>query len=204
MTAEKIIEAAVNDMVSGREKPFCNETPGNSDELEYYTEYAEPGYDNPKKGIITGNWNNFPKRLCKILEKAGYSCEFYDEWSTCQGCYKLVRTSPDSYGWKQSYVIYNDCELICHNCVKEDLDEYENYLLNSVKRADTLDIDWESRGFTRFNEDRFESGFHSFQTDNPQDVKKLLPKDHDFLFVISDKSQFSTGFDVWIRKKEED
>jgi len=93
--------------------------------------------------------------------------------------------------------------MICADCVKNDLDAYEEYLLNKHTKADTFDIDWTARGFTRFNVDSYESGLHAHQTDKPSDIVKLLPKDCDYLFVIPDVSQFYVTFDCWIRKRED-
>ena len=191
-------------MARGKEEPFCGSAAKHSDDIDYCLEYAEPGYSSPKRGILFGNWNHYPKRLASILEKAGYEIEWSDEWSQCQDCNRAIRTSPDSYGWKQYYVIYNDCEIICADCVKNDLDTYEEYLLNKHTRADTFDIDWTERGFTQFNVDSYELGLHLHQTDKPSDIIKLLPKDCDYLFTIRNVGQFDISFDCWIRSKNHD
>jgi len=204
MKLETILQAAINDMASRKEKPFCGSAAKDSDEIDYCLEYAEPGYSNPKRGILFGNWNHYPKRLTSILKKAGYAIEWSDEWSQCQNCNRAIRTSPDSYGWRKYYVIYNDCEVICADCVKNDLDAYEEYLLNKHTHADTFDIDWSERGFTRINVDSYENGFHAHQTDKPSDIVKLLPKDCDYLFTIPVVSQFTLSFDCWIRSKNHD
>lgn len=203
-----IILASIHDMAKGMEQSHCGNPAKEyeADYIEYASDYSEPGYSKPKQGILFGNWNGYPTRLTDILEKLGYEIEWSDEWSTCSDCGNAVRTGPDSYSWTQSFVIYNDCELICHNCVKRNLDEYEEYLLNNSKHADTLDINWIERGFTLFNPDHYESGLHAYQTDKPEEIIKRLPADHDYLFAIAGKGQFAVSFDCYVRpqEKEED
>jgi hypothetical protein len=231
MKLETILQAALNSMIRGHHTPFCysahvigqgyvNKGEPEHDRLDYLRQlersvqseidnmgyspdYAEPGCDKPAKGILFANWNVFPRNFDTLLEKAGYTVEWSDEWSQCEDCNRAVRTSPDSYGWKRYYVIYNDCEIICADCVKDDLNTYEEYLLNKHTKADTFDIDWSERGFTRFNDDSYENGLHAHQTDKPSDIIKQLPKDCDYLFAIPDVSQFYLTFDCWIRKRED-
>ena len=98
--------------------------------------YAEPGYSNPKCGIIAvGNWNSVtgpwanrgpgneilddsPEKLSAILEGLGISLEWCDEWTSCSECNSLVRTQPDSYDWEQSYDQV-DFEILCRSCMGE-------------------------------------------------------------------------------------
>lgn len=101
--------------------------------------YAEPGYSS--KFVLVSNWNEpdfydnttktrqpllpeHPKlfaRLVRIFEKMGWETEWSDEWISCEYCGKLVRTEPDSYSWKPSFV-YNEsaCGLICKGCAEEE------------------------------------------------------------------------------------
>lgn len=93
--------------------------------VEYHHAYAEPGYTDPECGIIaTGNWNSvdeddMPERLSELLERLGVSCEWSDEWSSCGGCGKLVRTEPDCYDWEPSYHI-SDSDIYCRECRAPD------------------------------------------------------------------------------------
>jgi hypothetical protein len=180
-------------------------------------DYVEPGYSTPDRGILFGNWNTKqayvqgkgyvgaedtrPKRFAAIAEYAGYALEWSDEWSTCEDCGKAFRTSPDSYSWLPAYVTIGDCSYVCHECV-DWADYVESELLNEVDKADTNDIDLASMGFTKWNDERFESGFHPGQTDKPRDIVKRLPSGHDYVFQIDGKGQFDISFSVWIRKQE--
>lgn len=109
----------------------------------HFAGYAERGYSDPYHGIIaTGNWNavdkydsatkkrvavpgdDLPVRLSAVFEALGVDCEWSDEWSTCNDCGKLVRTEPDSHGWKPSYKPYveGDAALYCLACAEEESD----------------------------------------------------------------------------------
>jgi hypothetical protein len=231
MTLEYILNAAVNSMVRGHHTPHCYSAhvPGHGyvnkglgpceDRADYLRRlerdarsevanmtwaegYAEPGYDDPENGVVLMNWNTLPRELDDILERAGYGVEWSDEWSTCEGCNKLVRTSPDSYSWRSSYVVYNDCQIVCADCVRDDLDEYEAHLLSDANTADTLDVDWSARGFVKFNTDHYEHSFHPGQNDTPHEVVKHLPTNHEYLFTVPTVGQFDVSFDCWIRPIE--
>jgi len=203
-----IIKAALNDMERGKAEPRCGNAAHNDNEplndINWCEGYAEPGYDDPKCSVLFADWNSYPTRLANILERAGYSVEWSDEWSICEDCNKAVRTVQDSYSWRRYFVIYNDCELVCANCVKEDLDTYEAYLLNKSTHADTFNVDWQARGFTLFNKDHYESDYHVGQPDNPKTIVKALPPKHDYLFAIPSVGQFDIMFDCWIRPQEEE
>ncbi len=99
-------------------EPFCvhgqHSAQMHIDNLQYAASYAEPGYDDPAKGILFSDWNYFPRDLTDILETYGYAIEWEDEWSTCYECGKAVRTSPNCHNWTPSYVIED--EIICKDC----------------------------------------------------------------------------------------
>lgn len=210
LTLERIFQAALNDMKAGKAQPSCGNPPPDyvSDsplgETELAKEYADSGYK-PKSGILFANWNQYPKRLTNILERLGYSIEWSDEWSMCGNCYRAIRTTADSYGWRKRYWLdESNGDYICANCVKLELDDYESSLLNNPRRADTLDIDWSARGFTKMNQHHFESGFHPGQNDKPEKIAESVPSTHDYLFVIPTVGQFDVSFDLWTRLKTQD
>src|SRR3954467_13428569 len=71
--------------------------------------YGEPGYADPKAGILFANWNNVPEHISRGLERRGFAPEWSDEWLiNHDGNSEHVRTSPDSYGWKPSYGLTED------------------------------------------------------------------------------------------------
>lgn len=83
--------------------------------LDWSEGYAEPCYEQPKRGVLLADWNVFPAEAVNLLERAGFAIEWCDEWSCCDDCGKLVRTEPDSYGWKPFYRIDGE-SLLCRNC----------------------------------------------------------------------------------------
>jgi hypothetical protein len=182
--------------------------------------YAEPGYSDPESGWIAfGNWNKITKyvpekhefetldstpcEFAEILEKIGVGIEWGDEWTTCDYCHKAVRTSPDSYGWTQSYAIFNECELVCHECIKDDPSGYIEEMIGDTGRAMTIDIDLAEHGFVLLESD-FENGFHPGQDADPKVIGKSLEQlgvDR-FIFVIDDVGQFDISFSVWVDKDQ--
>lgn len=175
------------------------------DNIGWAEGYAEPGYDAPKNGVVLADWNVFPRGLDSILERAGYAIEWSDEWTTCESCNRLVRTSPNSYSWTRSYYLANECEIICRNCAMKDAEEYiSSYLLNDADHADTFGLDLSAHGFTRANEDSYENGFHPGQNDRPHDIAANLPAGVEYVFQIDGEGQFDIQFSVWTRPVEID
>lgn len=89
------------------------------DNLVWASEYVEPGYDAPRKGILFADWNYFPAKVADLLESYGYTTEWEDEWSVCDDCYRAVRTQPDSWSWRPSYTLKNEGEIVCVECDAE-------------------------------------------------------------------------------------
>lgn len=124
--AYRLVDAAIRLAKTREGRNRCKD-------VQVYSEgYAEPGYDGDV--VALGNWNacsrynretqrsedidGMPARLGEALEKLGVAIEWSDEWTTCDECGKLVRTSPDSYSWTPSYKIDDDsCETLCHECI---------------------------------------------------------------------------------------
>src|SRR5262245_2729049 len=149
MTLDYILKAAVSSMIRGKHAPYCYSAhvPGKGyvndggpeyDRADYLrqleqtatseienigwaAEYAEPGYQQPRKGVLWANWNNLPRDLGDLLEKAGWACEWSDEWTTCDACQKAIRTEPDSFCWEPSYAVgEHDGEVLCKACWLEE------------------------------------------------------------------------------------
>lgn len=230
MTLEYILRAAVRSMIHGHHAPHCysahvqgkgyidrgddpetrpeflrqleRDATSEIENATYAPGYAEPGYSDPARGVVFADWNCLPRELDRILERAGYEIQWPDEWSTCDDCQKAVRTSPDSYSWRRSFYMPDDCTIVCETCAREDLDQYEEYLINNSDVADTFDIDWTSRGWTKFNPERYESGFHCGQDDQPSAIAETVPAGFDYLFALTTAQQFDMYFDCYIRAAE--
>lgn len=184
------------------------------DEVCIHTQgYAEPGYDG--EVIATGNWNSVgdkfnnqtgkfeggdktPARLSEALEKLGIRIEWSDEWSSCDACGKLCRTTADSYGWTPSFTIVNDCELICHNCL--DPAEHLSSLEDNPNSCNTISrINPEDYGYTWLAE--YQHGFYPGQTDNPREIiKDWQEKGYEGIIFNMDRvGQFDQHFSAWAR-----
>jgi hypothetical protein len=188
-------EKVLSDLISLGGSKFMDE----SIYIDYAPAYAEPGYTDPEKGILFGNWNGpVMKRIGDIAEKLGYEIEWSDEWSTCTNCYKAVRTSPDSYGWTRSFFM-SECDITCKDCILEDPAEYIEALTNNSDLPDVFGIDFSEHGFEKSTE-RYESGFHPGQTDDPKKIAKQLESEgKEYIFQITDVGQFDVHFTVWTK-----
>lgn len=194
------------------------------EEIQIHTEgYAEPGYDGDV--VATGDWNSvdrydsrlqvrvdllggdLPERLCEAFERIGVEIEWSDEWSTCEDCGKLVRTSGDSYSWQPAYVIMNDCELFCHECAQGFAEEYLQSIEGEPDRCCALDdVDPEDYGYVKHNAESFETGWHPGQNDDPHKLAKELRSYgiERFLFKLDENSQFYSRWSVYIHEDETD
>lgn len=143
MTAEYVLKAAIASMITGHHTPHCYSAhvPGQGyindgsrvdwrDEylrqlerdaqrelecLQFSHAYAEPGYEQPRRGILFSNWNRFPSEVVDLLERMGYAVEWSDEWTTCEICDKAMRTQPDSHSWRPQFDPNADT-ILCTEC----------------------------------------------------------------------------------------
>jgi len=224
MKLETILNAARNSMLHGKRQPHCFSSHvhgegyvGNENDAGYKEQlgravqseidnigfssgYAELGYTDPAKGILFADWNKFPRNFDRILEKAGYECEWQDEWSTCAECNKAVRTSPDSYSWTSHYRILNECELVCLDCL--DAADYLKRIEDDPKSCcpPGKKFDPILHGYTQHN-GKFETGFHPHQTDDPKAILKLLHAEgkRHVVFQLADKGQFDVTWKAFYK-----
>lgn len=188
-------------------EPHCSERTREmrATEIEYITyadHYAEPGYDDPKRAILFGNWNNFSKRVYDILERAGYELEWSDEWDICGECGKAVRSSPDSYSWTPYYVL-SDGDLTCLDCI--DWAEYLESIEDDGRKTCMSACNPAEYGYKLLEQD-LQNGFHPGQTDDPREILKRLQAEGKtgIVFRISGVGQFDMTFEVWQKIQEED
>jgi len=186
--------------------------------------YAEPGYTDPQVGIVTGNWNDEEPCILsefvdpdhedtepgeiitpgRALELLGCELEWSDEWDSCHDCMKLVRSQPNSYGWKRAAWVSDDCEVFCHECVKADPSDYIESLVGVDNNGITIeDIDLEKYGFVKL-QDNLENGWYGGQKADPKVVGKALRKQgiDRYVFVIDSVGQFDLSFSVWVDKEQ--
>lgn len=140
-----------------------------------------------------------------ILEKAFDIC-FSDEYNSCSGCGKLIKTSPSYYGDLPEY-LYTDCEILCSDCYTDD-DVIDLYMNDADKAVNPRQLkkSLEKHGFTCYR-DNLESGFHPGQTDNPHKISKELEKEipgAEWIFCIDGAGQFDIHFSLWYRSEVEE
>ena len=171
------------------------------------SEYAEPGYTDPDKLIVMGDWNGKGgDELVRILEVCGNAVEWCDEWATCAECGSAVRTKPDSYCWTRSYVEWAG-DLTSHQCISDDATkrEYiEQELEGDSDHADTLDWDLAGLGYVRMDED-FQSGLYGGQSASPRKIADALRERgvERFVFQIDSVGQFEARFSCWLHEDED-
>lgn len=135
-----------------------------------------------------------------ILEKAFNIC-FADEYNSCSGCGKLIKTSPSYYGDLPEY-LHTDCEILCSDCYTDD--DVIGLYLNDVNKAVNsrqLKKSLEKHGFICYR-DNLESGFHPGQTDNPHKISQELEAEipgAEWIFCIDGAGQFDIRFSLWYR-----
>ena len=212
LSLEKIMLRAAHSVAQGKRKAHCSDNARaavmEAESFEFASEYGEPGYDNPQRGIVFADWNHFPRELGDILERAGYNVEWSDEWIISYETGKAYRSQPDCYGWKPYYVLTEDGDIIGGDEIKngDQAEWYVNdYLVNNPRRANLFDIDLTAFGFERYN-GTFESGFHPGQNDEPNEVFKRIKSERpqtDVVFSINSIGQFDVHFTAWVRNNEQ-
>lgn len=126
---------------------------------------------------------------------------FADEWSKCDECDKLIRTSPDSYSFKPDYWLSDEHGLLCGDCVRDNHAlEYAQTMINEPRKANTIlgENELEELGFTLIDKD-FENGWYD-RHDSPEEILEAALEKHPegaFLFSISGVGQFATQFELW-------
>ena len=173
----------------------------------YCSRYGEEGYDDPEKSIIFADWNHVSKRVYSWLESHGYALEWSDEWIIPYQTDKAYRSSPDGYDFKPSYFITVDGDVIGKDEIEsgDEIDTYIEYLKDDANRCDTFDVDWTKHGFTKLNDDSYESGLHPGQNDSPAKILRAAQSskpDHDFIFSLDETSQFYSTFSIWSRPSD--
>jgi hypothetical protein len=129
---------------------------------------------------------------------------FTDEYNTCDDCYHVIRTSPDSYHWQPDFYV-GDGFLVCGECFRKETDYQEDYLrdrINNPKNAinGLLSEDQlEELGFEKL-QGNYESGWHNGQTDDPVTIfDQIKDEFNEIVFLIDEVSQFYITFSVWAR-----
>lgn len=180
--------------------------------VSYAYEMGEPGYDQPEKGVIIANWNEVPDHIKNGLELRGFGTEWLDEWIVIHNqnnsCSEAYRSIPDCYSWTPSYIIGIHGEAMGLNEAQENPESYFDLLMNDHNVAMTFrGIHPAEHGWVQYDPagevQEYENGFHAGMDDSPaavlEEAQSKYP-DHNFMFQISENSQFYTRFTLWMRE----
>ena len=123
-------------------------------------------------------------------------------------CSEAYCTIPDCYSWVPSFIVSRDGEPMGLNEAQESPELYFDLLMNDPDRAMTFrGIHPREHGWVLYDPadeaQEYENGFHVGRNDSPalilEEAQSKYP-DHDFLFQISENSQFYTRFILWMRE----
>lgn len=191
-----------------QEKVVQNALQSNGD-LDWASEYGEPGYTAGENGILFDNWNELRKShplFMRWLEE-NYSIEWCDEWYIdYEHGAKAWRTCADSYSWICQIKFCDGYVLTPDDDIDEWIDECKNDEI-SVLPDWITPYDLAERGFNIFN-GIYESGFNPGQNDNPKDVIEAIESTYgslayDVVFRIESTGQFDVHFQAFIRETED-
>ena len=176
----------------------------NRHNLEIFDDYAEPGHtlEEDKKGVLLGNWNDLDQTELDELE-ADWELEWCDEWTSCEICRKLVRTSSDGWGWQPSHVFAFDVGTVCSPCLLADSALLEQYLDQVVKTLPAIllmDLPLEEHDFCLVCSD-LDTGIHEGNTNTDFVALSTLMKqeypENKFIIKLDCTEQFESSYSLW-------
>lgn len=131
-------------------------------------------------------------RLFDILERAGYDCQWSDEVTSCNSCYRAIRTEPDHHECKPKYVV-GDGEIVCTTCMEDD-GMWEDELAATAHAQGTVScagVDPSEYGYVAVRVCQFGWGHKE------ENLRRDL-RDHDYFLQVVDRRQFGVGTLVWV------
>ena len=126
---------------------------------------------------------------------------FYDEYTTCTDCGKVICTSPNSYSWMPNFYV-GDGFIVCFKCFENYHDRYLESLINNPEICNQLmtDKQLENTGFKKYNTYPYKNGLYEGMNDNPKKIyERLKPQYNEIVFSQCVQGQFHIAFDVWVR-----
>lgn len=171
-------------------------------DIDFAPVYGEPGYTDPKAGILFANWNYTERDLGDYLEKLGFECEWCDEWTVVNQ--KAYRISPDSYGWESMIFLTEDGEYITPD---DDIQDWIDAMKDAPDRclpSRYTEAMLKEAGWERVDE-TYENGWHPGQNDDPKKIYDALIKRSDVQSVVfrkEENSQFYIKFEAYILPRE--
>ncbi len=191
--------------------------------VDTYDEYASSDEADPPKGkgIFAANWNEERKwdpagqtsevidetlaKLAVLLDRLGHSVEWSENYTSCEGCQRAIRTEMNSYAWIPDFWEGSGCGIYCATCVAIDPEEYIDWLSGNSKHANTLstvkldDHGWKVITDVDGDPLTFENGWYGGQTADPEAIANTLKAAgfDRFIFDVTDKGQFDVTWVVY-------
>lgn len=168
--------------------------------------YGEPGYTNPKKGVLIANWSGVDREAQTTLEQGGYDLEWADEWAVVNG--KAYRTSPDCYYWEPRIRLDRHGEYLTPDDLPDWIEECKvdsvNQLVRCLPSWFPTDV-IVAEGYELMGEEG-ESGFFKPMDDEPDTyVKKYIEGGANYvLFQQSGQSQPYGRYFCWVQMPTND
>lgn len=146
-------------------------------------------------------------RLWRQLESQGVETAFRDEWMVDYETDKAYRTEPDSYHWEPSVIEDDTGEWMTPDT---DIEVWVEWARNTPTRClfSWQHSDLEAAGFENVN-GVFEAGWFDGQDADPVKILKRYKDatgdtDAEFVFALSENSQFYSKFVLYRRGEEVD
>lgn len=170
--------------------------------------YGEPGYTDPKAGVLIGDWNAIPSEVCRVLERSGFELEWSDEWTIhYEGDGKAYRVSADSYGWQPSLIFSEGGDMWSAADAEADPDgflEACGYIDNPGKAVPTNMLSQDQLRAIGFRpvETDLQNGWYHGQTDDPMTIFNALSEYgwREVIFYLDGVGQFDVHFSAWVRE----
>ena len=132
---------------------------------------------------------------------------FADETELCHRCGTAFRRDYD-YGIPRVWRNYEAGEAVCEDCLRKDIDEYIDYLINNPHRANQFltEVELNKFGFFKYNEDCYANGLHPGETDSPDLIFTKIKAEKPDAEIIFNKhntgNPYTIEFDAFVRERE--
>lgn len=200
---------------------FLTETFGDEYVTDYCSTFGEPGYSDPSGDIpllVFGNFwcrcngdlhigldYHYPE-VAERLAEAGVEFHWYDEWTVVYDEDAAYRTEPDSYSWKPSVILGDDCEWLTpktptHYWIEWALNDSTRCIPEHIPAVEEL----EEQGFA-VKWDGYASGWYG-REDSPSEITEKIHQYHpgaDIVFVLESTGQFEISFSAYVRPTQEE
>lgn len=175
----------------------------------YETKCNMTPFDTP---LIAANWNDVPSKMTDYIESL-VDTHWNDEIARCDCCGGAILTSPSYYGDLPEWVLM-DCEILCKDCILNDESLQDEIIETYKNQTDKAIMPWffdiiEKQGYVCYSPDeycqRFETGFHPGQNDDPVDIAKDIEENlpgYNYIFKIDSAGQFDIRWSVFIKKNQ--